>query len=91
MEFGVRPLGFMEFLQNNNHQAVNKMKWIENRKIQSTVGNFTSDCKCVCVCVCVCVCEREREREREKGFVSVSVYECVSAHIPVPPKKRKHT
>ena len=26
MEFRQRPLGFMEFLQNNNHQAVNKMK-----------------------------------------------------------------
>ena len=28
MEFSLRPLGFMEFLQNNNDQAVNKMKWI---------------------------------------------------------------
>ena len=27
MEFSLRPLGFMEFLQNNNHQAVNKMKF----------------------------------------------------------------
>ena len=27
MEFGLRPLGFMEFLQNNNHEAVNKMKF----------------------------------------------------------------
>ena len=26
MEFSLRPLGFMEFLQNNSHQAVNKMK-----------------------------------------------------------------
>ena len=26
MEFSLRPLGFMEFLQNNNHQAVSKMK-----------------------------------------------------------------
>ena len=26
MEFSLRPLGFMEFLQNNNHLAVNKMK-----------------------------------------------------------------
>ena len=24
MEFGLRPVGFMEFLQNNNYQAVNK-------------------------------------------------------------------
>ena len=33
MEFRLRTLGFMEFfLQNNNHQAVKKMKWIENRK-----------------------------------------------------------
>ena len=26
MEFSQRPLGFMKFLQNNNHQAVNKTK-----------------------------------------------------------------
>ena len=26
MEFNLRPLGFKEFLQNDNHQAVNKMK-----------------------------------------------------------------
>ena len=26
MEFSLRPLGFMEFLQNN-HQAVNKKRW----------------------------------------------------------------
>ena len=50
MEFRLQPLGFMEFLQNNNHQAVKKMKWIE--KIQSKdywdfVGIFTCDCKCV--------------------------------------------
>ena len=32
MEFSLRLLGFMEFLQNNNHLAVNKMKCIENRK-----------------------------------------------------------
>ena len=32
MEFGLRSLGFMEFLQNNNHQAVNKMKGIEIEK-----------------------------------------------------------
>ena len=39
MEFSLQTLGFMEFLQHNNHQAVNKMKKIENRKIQSkTVG-----------------------------------------------------
>ena len=37
VEFRLRPLGFMEVLQNNNHQAVNKMKWIENRK--NTVKN----------------------------------------------------
>ena len=35
MEFCLRPLGFIKFLQNNNHLAVNKMKGIENRKIQS--------------------------------------------------------
>ena len=26
MEFSLRPQGFMEFLNNNNHQVVNKMK-----------------------------------------------------------------
>ena len=25
MEFSLRPLSFMEFLQNNNYQAVNKI------------------------------------------------------------------
>ena len=25
MEFSLRPMDFMEFLRNNNHQAVNKM------------------------------------------------------------------
>ena len=28
MEFSLRPQSFVEFLQNNNHQAVNKMKII---------------------------------------------------------------
>ena len=36
MELRLRSMHFMElfffFLQNNNHQTVNKMKWIENRK-----------------------------------------------------------
>ena len=26
MEYRLRPLGFMEFLQSNNHQTVKKMK-----------------------------------------------------------------
>ena len=39
MEFRLRPLGFMEFLQSNNHQAVKKMKWIEAKKYsQKIVG-----------------------------------------------------
>ena len=64
MEFSLQPLGFMEFLQNNNHQAINKMKWIANRKIQSkTVGILKEtlrvilgvcDFRCVCVCARVC-------------------------------------
>ena len=33
MEFCLRFLGFIKFLQNNNHQAVNKMKCVEKRKI----------------------------------------------------------
>ena len=32
MEFRLQLLGFMKFLQNNNNQAVKKMKWIENQK-----------------------------------------------------------
>ena len=35
MEFSLQPLGFMKFLQNNNHLADNRMKWIENWKILS--------------------------------------------------------
>ena len=65
MEFRLQPLGFVEFfLQNNNHQAVKKMKWIENRKntIKKTVGIlFDSLCVVVSVWVCVglvCVCVR---------------------------------
>ena len=57
MEFSLQPLGFIEFfLENNNHPAVNKMKWIESRK--NTVKNrwdfvriFTCDCVRVCECV----------------------------------------
>ena len=30
MENCLRPLGFIKFLQNNNHLADNKMKLIEN-------------------------------------------------------------
>ena len=35
MEFCLRPLGFMKFLQSNNHQADNEM----NRKAKNTVKN----------------------------------------------------
>ena len=61
MEFRLQPLGFMDFFQNNNHQAVKKMKWIENRKnaVKNRCGFvwiFTCGCKCVCVCVYACVC-----------------------------------
>ena len=39
MEICRRLLGIMQFLQNNNHQAENKMKGIEKRKIKSqTIG-----------------------------------------------------
>ena len=59
MEFSLRPLGFMEFLQNNNHLAVNKMKRNESKNTVENSwdfeGNFTCDCVCVCVCVCVCM------------------------------------
>ena len=36
MEFSLRPLGFMEFLQNNNHQAVN-CKIVKKKNITSLV------------------------------------------------------
>ena len=49
----------MEFLQNNNHQAVKKMEWIENRKntkkySQITVG-IPYECLRVVVSVWMCV------------------------------------
>ena len=47
------------FLQNNNHQAVKKMKWIENRKntVKKTVGIlFNSLHMVVSVWVCAGVC-----------------------------------
>ena len=65
----------MEFLQNNNHRAVNKMKWIENRKIQSkTVGILKESLRVIVsahVWMCVCVC------------VSVFVNVCVNVYIGV--------
>ena len=34
-------LGFMElFLQNNNHQAVKKIEWIENRKSKKNTKKY---------------------------------------------------
>ena len=39
MEFSLRPLGFMEFLQNNNHQAVKKMKKENCKKLHETQGS----------------------------------------------------
>ena len=58
MEFSLRPLGFMEFLQNNNHQTVNKMKWIENRKknpgiLSESLRVIVSVCVNECMCVCM--------------------------------------
>ena len=40
MEFDCDPRVSWSFLQNNNHQAVKKMKWIKNRKntVKKTVG-----------------------------------------------------
>ena len=54
MEFCLRPLGLMKFLQNNNNQAVNKMKGIEKYS-QEPSGLSRTLYLCVCVCVCVCV------------------------------------
>ena len=52
MEFSLQPLDFMEFLQNNSHRAVNKMKWSKIEKYSQNrwdfEGIFTCDCKCVC-------------------------------------------
>ena len=56
MEFSLRPLGFMQFLQNNNHQAVNEMKWIENWKIQSKTAGILKESLRVIVSVWVCLC-----------------------------------
>ena len=56
MEFSLRPLGFIRFLQNNNRQAVNKMKWIENQKVQSKTVGIVLESLSVIVTLCVCVC-----------------------------------
>ena len=71
IEFGLWPLGFMELLQNNNHPAVNKIKCIENRKIQTKkslgfcrnlymwlcVHEWAYVCVFVWVVYSACVCE----------------------------------
>ena len=41
MEFGLQPLGFMEFLQNNNHPAVNSLMIIAWLKLHETQGSQT--------------------------------------------------
>ena len=56
MEVCLQPLCFMNFLQNNNNQADDQMKWIENRKSnQKPLGLCKNLYARVCVCVCVCV------------------------------------
>ena len=55
MEFSLWPLGFMELLQNNNHQAVNKMKWNES-KIEKYNQKPLGFCRKLYVWLCVCVC-----------------------------------
>ena len=53
MEYCLQPWVSWNFLQNNNHQAVKKMEWIENTKKyrQKTVGiSFMCGCKSVSVC-----------------------------------------
>ena len=78
MEFSLRPMGFMGFLQNNNYQAVSKMKWIENRNIVKNRwdfdGIFTYVCVCACMCVCVCVCEYACVRICVSVWVIVAYY-----------------
>ena len=58
MEIILQPWVSWCFLQNNNHQAVKKMEWIENQKRQNTDKktvsvSFVCGCKSVSVCGCV--------------------------------------
>ena len=61
MENSLRPWVSRSFLQNNNHQAVKKMEWIENRKYEKIVKKPLGFRLCVVVSVwvyvgvCVCV------------------------------------
>ena len=55
MEFSLWPLGFMEFLKNNNHPGENKINWIENRKIQSKPVGILKKSLRVIASVCMCV------------------------------------
>ena len=68
MEYRLRPLVLWSFLQNNNHQAVKKMEWIENRKSKKYkeknrwkfVWKITCSCKCVTKSLCEYVSNQEQ-------------------------------
>ena len=64
MEYRLWSCVSLSFLQNNNHQAVKKMEWIENRKIRKNTDKNCWDfvyvwlqvCECMWVCAHACMC-----------------------------------
>ena len=52
MEFRLQPLGFMEFFQNSNHQAVKKANTHPQSDLVTT-NTFIVYIIYTCVCVCV--------------------------------------
>ena len=51
MENSLQPWVSRSFLQNNNHQAVKKMEWIENRKYEKIQTKNRWDFVYVWLCV----------------------------------------
>ena len=54
MEYRLRPWVSWSFLQNNNHQAVKKMEWIENWKYEK-IQTYVVVSVWVYVAVCICM------------------------------------
>ena len=76
MEYRLRPWVSWSCLQNNNHQAVKKMEWIENRKIRNNtdkkpLGFRSCVVVNVWVYVGVCVCVYVLELRMDACFYKV--------------------